>query len=57
VISANKVSPQKLTPILDLNIAETEEAARNSVLLEPEVISKLLDLVTESEEKGIGSLT
>ena len=57
MISANKVSPQKLTPILDLNIAETEEAARNSVLLEPEVISKLLDLITESEEKSIGSLT
>jgi hypothetical protein len=38
-------------------LAETEEAARNSVLLEPEVISKLLDLVSESEEKGIGSLT
>jgi hypothetical protein len=57
VISENKVSPQKLSPILDLDITETEEAARNSLLCEPEVISKLLDLVSESEEKSIGSLT
>lgn len=32
-------------------------AARNSVLNDPEVVGKLISLIKESEEKGVGSLS
>lgn len=56
--SENKISPQKLTPVLDLNEDETLEAARNSVLADVEVIGKLIDLMKDnSDSLRIGSLS
>ena len=49
----DKVMPQKLLPILDLLEEDTVVAAKNSVLMDPEVISKLID-VANGSENGVG---
>lgn len=55
-LEVSKISAQKLTPVLDLNSADTVMAARNSVLTDPEVISKLIDVIKDSNALRIGSL-
>ena len=47
----------KLIPVSDLRQSESIEAARNSVLMDAEVLSKLIDLARKSDSQGIGKLS
>ena len=44
-------------PVSDLTEEETREASRNSLLMDPEVFRKLLNVASESEEKGVGKMS
>ena len=47
----------KFTPVADVDPQVTETAARNSVLMNPDVVRHLLTLAAGSEEAGIGALS
>ena len=47
----------KLIPVCDLKESESVEAAKNSVLMEPAVIEKLISVAAESEQNGVGKMS
>ena len=53
----HKLVPERVNPILDLSKADTEAAARNSVLMEPEVVTKLISMARSGEDGTIGTLS
>ena len=46
-----------LIPVSDLTDEESRDAARNSLLMDPEVFTKLLTIASDSEEKGVGKMS
>jgi hypothetical protein len=53
----HKLVPERVNPVLDLSKADTEAAARNSVLMEPEVVAKLVSMARSGEDGTIGTLS
>ena len=46
-----------MEPISDLNVEDTKTAARQSILMNPNVVRKLLSIANTSEENGFGKLS
>ena len=46
-----------MTPVMEIDREVTVTAARNSVLMDPEVVGHLITLAANSEESAIGGLS